>query len=212
MKRQYVRGSNFSAVSKREVPNPQKTVHKPEPIYEEIPIEENRKFKINFHFTPTVVVIVFALLAIILVGVILINHTDKPSGPIPSKIVKELQFPLYYPNQLPSGYKVDPSSFIVKDNNVLVFSIDVPSGKSIAVSEEALPDVDATELGPPDAPAGAPIANNMHITTSVGKAIIGIWGTNYVSSLVTNKTWVILNVSGQTASQASAVTASFQAM
>lgn len=137
-----------------------------------------------------------------------IKLLQESKNPFPAKIRQGLHFNLYYPQNLPNGYTIDRTSFTRKENSI-IFVINTPIGKNIVASEQALPLGDAIELGPPDPPPGSPINLNKHIDVPAGKAVIGLWGANFVSSIVTDQTWIILNCNGLTTDQAAVVTRTF---
>lgn len=127
--------------------------------------------------------------------------------PIPAKYRQGLEFPLYYPKNLPAGYTVDRSSFR-RDNKVLIFSVSAPNGKTIAISEERIPiGLDLSQHVPN--PNGIKLPDQDTFTTSIGSAQTTLWGDKYVTSLVTQDTWIILNVTGFTNKQAEKVAQSF---
>ncbi|HEY2003646.1 MAG TPA: hypothetical protein VGH44_00850 [Candidatus Saccharimonadia bacterium] len=126
--------------------------------------------------------------------------------PIPEKYRQGLNYPLYYPTNLPNGYVVDRSSFQRK-TNVLVFNINTPSGRNIAVSEERIPL--GVDLSQHPNSSGLALPDQREFTTTAGTAEISFWGNKLVSSLVTPDTWVVLNVSGFTMNDAEKVTQSF---
>src|SRR5947209_1432216 len=67
--------------------------------------------------------LIFAVLAVIALGTIAVSQfTKKHATPIPESISKQLSYTLYYPYNLPAGYSVDTSSFVIKDKDVLVFA------------------------------------------------------------------------------------------
>ena len=128
------------------------------------------------------------------------------SGPIPHNVRKGINFQLYYPVNLPSGYSVDRTSF-TRQGNVLIFYIDSNAGKPIGVSEEALPNSlpnQQTNNTPINLPGVA------DFTTAIGQGHIGLSGGNYISDVITPQTWVLLNVSGYTEAQAIQITQSFR--
>jgi hypothetical protein len=132
----------------------------------------------------------------------LLSHDSKP---IPRQYRKGLHFTLYYPAHLSSGYSVDLNSF-QRQGDVLIFSIKAPNGKNVAVSEQAVPsDAPAHQTSP----APIKIPGEKHFTTGVGSATISLWGKKYVSDIITDQTWIILNVTGFTVDEATTVTQSF---
>ena len=131
----------------------------------------------------------------------------RDSGPIPRTYTKGLDFSLYYPTRLPTGYTVDHQSFEVRDKSILVFSINAPNGRNIAVTEQ---------LKPADAPVHS--KNNVPIktpgerafNTGIGDAYISLWGDKYVADISTpTGTWIILNVTRFTVDEAMTIANSF---
>lgn len=130
----------------------------------------------------------------------------RDTGLIPRQYRKGLDFTMYYPTRLPSGYEVDRTSFERKDSSI-IFSIKAPKGKNIAVSLQAIP-----PGGAPQNTSSAPfeIAGEKTLNTAIGIAHITLWGTKYVSDIATSDgTWIILNVTSFTTQQAVEVTQSF---
>lgn len=128
--------------------------------------------------------------------------------PIPGKYRQGLGYPLYYPSNLPKGYKVDRTSY-VRNDKTLIFSIQAPNGKNIAVSEQHIPAGLDLSQHPATNPAGIALPDQRNFTTAAGSAQISFWGDKLVSSLVTDNTWIILNVSGFKLDDAQKVTQAF---
>jgi|GEM_PF-1791285 len=129
------------------------------------------------------------------------------STPIPQAARQGITFPLYYPKTLPQGYTVDAQSFTQKDKTV-IFSIKGPGGKNIAVSQQHLPV--GLDLSVHKNPAGIKLPDERNFTTGIGQAQMSLWGDKMVASLVTNETWLILNVTGIPPKDAEAVASSFR--
>lgn len=144
-----------------------------------IPIQHRNRF--------VIFVAVFAVTMLASGGVWFIK-----SGPIPYSYRAGLHYTLYYPTQLPDGYRVDRNSFLRK-GSVLIFSLVSPHSKAIAVSEEALPV--GLNLSPPTAPY-IQLQMQRSFTTAIGPATLSLWGANDVVSIQASGTWLILNVTG----------------
>jgi hypothetical protein len=130
--------------------------------------DRGKSKKINIAL-PRYLVITLVLIVIGTAGYFAWQRT-KTAGPIPKKVTKNLDFPLYYPFDLPAGYSVNESSFIRREN-VLIFSIETRSGKSIAVSEEAVPataPIRSTNSSP------IPIPGEKAFSSSIGQVHIGL--------------------------------------
>jgi len=151
-------------------------------------------------------VVFLAAVSFSLLGVRL-RSADNHS-PFPAKVRHGLTFSLYYPSNLPSGYYVDRSSF-EQQNGVLIFYIRSPKNQAIGVSEQPVP---AGVTLPQASKGPIPIPGEKDFTWAIGRTHIGLEGANYVSETITNNgIWIILNVSGLTADQATSLTESFTA-
>jgi hypothetical protein len=128
--------------------------------------------------------------------------------PIPGKFRQGLNYPLYYPTNLPKGYAVDRTSF-QRQKDVLIFNIKSPNGKNIAVAEEHIPQGLDLSQHPEAGPAGVALPDQRDFKTGAGSAEISFWGDKLVSSLVTDNTWITLNVSGFNMNEAQKITQSF---
>ena len=143
------------------------------------------------------------LLLVIAAGSWLVINTK----PIPGKFRQGLNYPTYYPDSLPDDYAVDRLSF-KREGNVLIFSIKAPRGRQMVVTEEHIPK--GLDLSQHANPAGIPMPDEDNFTTTVGSAQTSFWGGKFVCSLVTQNTWIIINVSGFTKKEASLVAQSFR--
>lgn len=111
------------------------------------------------------------------------------ANPFTAKQMASVQFPLYYPTQLPDGYRIDASSVNEPQQGVIVFSLIGPKSKKLYISEEARPSTfdlggfykkfeDLREI---------PVSDG---TVAVGK--LG-GGTTEIVSRANNKTWILSN-------------------
>jgi hypothetical protein len=154
--------------------------------------------------------IVIAISVIVLLGAGALStlwwFAKRQNGPIPRQYTKNLRYSLYYPTQLPQGFYVDQNSFQEQDN-VLIFSIKAPNGKNIAVAQQPRPG-DAPSHTKSNSPVGIP--GEKDFTTAIGQGHVGLWEDKYVADITTNKgTWIILNTTGFTTSDATKVAQSF---
>lgn len=126
-------------------------------------------------------------------------------GLIPGKYRRGIDVTLYFPARLPEGYHVNKSSF-KREGDVLIFSIDAPKGRNIAVSEQAAPNGVVRKPASPIQPSSA----EKDFVTSIGQAHVGLWGDKFVTDIATSEgAWIILNTTGFTADEATAVANSF---
>lgn len=137
------------------------------------------------------------------------QHVADANNPIPKSARKGLTFQLYYPTKLPAGYYVKEDSFENKDGS-LIFYIVTPDNKAIGVSEQPLP----TGVTLPQSSSGPiKVPGEADFVSAIGHAHISLEGKNYVSETVTQGgVWIIMNVSGLTLKDATALTQSFTAV
>lgn len=142
------------------------------------------------------------------IAAFLVLTIRQNSGPIPQKYTDGLTITLYYPTRLPAGYTVDRNSF-ERQEDTLIFSIASPKGRNVSVSQQAAPaDVPTRTTTATPVPIALPGERNFY--TTAGQAHIGLWGDKYVSDIITpNGTWIVLNVTGFSADEATAVSKSF---
>jgi len=129
----------------------------------------------------------------------------RDSGPIPRRYARGLDFTLYYPTTLPQGYGVDRQSF-KRQGNVLIFSIFAPQNRNIAVSQQAIP-LDMPVRQTTTTPLQIP--GQKQFSSAIGTVHIGLWGDKYVTDIVSEQTWIILNTTGFTANEATSIARSF---
>lgn len=113
----------------------------------------------------------------------------RDSNPIPPKIQKSVQFPLYYPQQLPKGWQVDSNSFS-QGSNVVLFRITDKNNTSKGVSVTIQPQQDTFDI---DRFYKETLTKSTQFTTSLGQAAIGegTLGTR-VGSIVTGESWILV--------------------
>jgi len=150
----------------------------------------------------TILVIAAALVAGLMIIFSAWFFVFRDTGPIPQQYRKGLDFTLYYPTKLPDGYEVDKGSF-KREGKVLIFSINAPKGKNIAVSQQAAPaDIPAHK----PSPAPIDIPGEIIFTVAAGSAQVSLWGDKYVADVITNDSWIIMNLTGFTEDEAVSVT------
>jgi hypothetical protein len=110
-------------------------------------------------------------------------------NPFSAKLTASLQFPLFHPTYVPSGYHVDVSSVTEPTTGVVVFSLDGSNKQKIYISEEARPskyDIGGffakfSGLKESAIPGG---------TLASGKIDSG---QTEISSMLNNQVWIICN-------------------
>lgn len=127
----------------------------------------------------------FVLALIIMVAIAIAGswiYHNSHTSPIPKNIQQQVNFPVYYPSQLPAGFSLNKKSISVS-RNVVVYEIRYGDKEIISVSVQAKPqDFNFDSL-----------SGNQEFTTPYGKAYIVTPGTRTTGSLVASNAWVILN-------------------
>jgi len=110
-------------------------------------------------------------------------------NPFNSHISSSMQFPLYYPTQLPAGYRIDTKSVNVPQQGVVVFNMVGPKGSKLYMSEEARPST--FDLGG----FYQKFQNLKETSVSDGAVAVGRVnsGQTEVASRANNKTWILSN-------------------
>ncbi len=149
------------------------------------------KFKI-FTLSKRLGVVIIVFLAITIIGVGSgIYLSQRTRNPFPVAISDSVTFPLYYPSKLPSGYHVDPSSF--KGNNqAVLYSLVKANSPSIAISVQTKPsgfDFDDFK--------NKQLRGTKTVPTDAGDAVVGLYAERILGSLLTDKSWVLVNGSSK---------------
>lgn len=128
-----------------------------------------------------VLLLVFAIFAF---GGWLAWQRFRSSSPIPKSISNSVNFPLYYPSKLPAGFKLDKNSFS-HTSSVVLYSLVFDGNKHLAFSIQTRPSsLDFAQL----------LHNvNKEFNTDAGQADIVNLGGRTTGSLLTPKSWVIIN-------------------
>jgi hypothetical protein len=164
-----------------------------------IPLRKRRKLLLTLIGVCIMIVVVTAAVAWILMN-------DKP---IPAKYRSGLDFPLYYPKNIPHDYAVERQSF-QRQGKVLIYSLTSPHERDIAVSEEAIPT--GYTINQSLNQTGISLPDERTFTTAIGPASYTLWGTHTVISIASQNTWLILNVTGVPPQTAIDIAGSFRAL
>ncbi len=131
------------------------------------------------------IVVVIAITAAV-IAMMLVRTSSEPN--IFSKdFTKSVDFPLYYPADLPKGLTVNKTS-VIKGEGVVTYSIASSKGNALAVSEQAIPNKFNFDKFYKEN-----IELPQHVNTPEGKLTTGKLNGLSVCMLVTDKTWVIVN-------------------
>lgn len=145
---------------------------------------------------------VVGLVAIISAGVI--YQRNRQINRLPETIVSQATFPLYSPAKLPPGFKLNTNSFSAT-SQVVTFSITYEDNKKLIVSQQPTPSEFDFEKFYMNSLFGA-----KEVLTPLGKAVIGQIKDATFASVVTDRTWIIINApAGLPADQMEQVVKSF---
>jgi hypothetical protein len=88
-----------------------------------------------------VIVVASVLVIGTLVGAILIYKSAASSSPVPQSISKQVDFPIYYPDQkqLSSGYTFDKTSITSPAAGVILYKVNYSGYKKIIITIQKLP-------------------------------------------------------------------------
>lgn len=135
------------------------------------------------------VVIVAVFLAVS--GVAAWQGLAQANERIPAEIRQKVAFPLYYPSELPEGFRVDDKSFSAT-KDVATYAFDGPDTRLAISVQPKPPGFSFDDFHSKQITGGEPL------DTPVGKAIIGTLGDRLVSSIVTDRAWILINAPAKT--------------
>lgn len=114
-------------------------------------------------------------------------------SPFTARIQSSVQFPLYYPNQLPQGYHIDTKTVTEPKASVVVFQLVGQDKESIYISEEARPS--SFDLGG----FYKQFTDFKSVTVSDGSIAAGYLqgGRTEIASRANGRVWVLATTSQQ---------------
>lgn len=115
------------------------------------------------------------------------SNPNGVSSPFTSEIKQSVDFTLYYPANLPDGFKIEQDSVSQADEGVVIYAISNGSGKRITISVQQMPENINLDL----------LYNNLsdvyEIDTSYGKVKVGKDGNVLIGNVNANGTWLLFN-------------------
>lgn len=130
-------------------------------------------------------IIIVVVIASVVTTVIIKN---KNSNPFPKNIRTSADFPLYYPDSLPSGYELSRAS-IKYDRNIVFYNIS-HGNSEIRISEQSKP------TNPPDFSAIQKAYSSFRkVDIPAGQAISGDYRGTPTAIMLTNTTLINLSAS-----------------
>jgi hypothetical protein len=121
----------------------------------------------------------------------------RPQDPFTTKIQSSVHYPLYYPTQLPTGFRMGQNSVVKPQANVVLVTIDGPRNEKLYISEEAIPS------GFSFNGFYLTFADLKKINTPDGLLAIGRINAREteIGSLATAKTWILSNTNSPVSNQ-----------
>lgn len=163
---------------------------KPKPIANTPPPKKAKKIIYSLKAKKLLLVIIIIILAAV-GGYYLYKQLSTPS-PIPKSITSSVSFPIYYPSELPKGYKLNTESFNT-NGRVVTYYFSNNAGQNISISQQAVPaNFDFDNFNKKR------ILGSKEILTPVGKATIGQSSERNVASVITDKTWILVSAPSDT--------------
>jgi hypothetical protein len=101
-------------------------------------------------------------------------------------VKEQASFPLYYPTDLPKGFRFDQAAFDASVN-VLTYDYSTVDGNRIYFSLQPKP-----KKSDYDRFSKKQLTGPSQIETQVGQATIGVLQGQTVSSVLTDKTWILI--------------------
>jgi hypothetical protein len=128
------------------------------------------------------------------IGTGVIYQTGRRINQLPETIANQVTFPLYYPAKMPPGFQLDKDSFSAT-SQVVTYSVTYGDSRNLVVSQQPTPKDFDFEKFYLNSLFGA-----KEVITPLGKAVIGQIDEAAFASIVTDRTWIIVNAkSGLTA-------------
>jgi hypothetical protein len=158
-------------------------------MQEELSKNKPRQTKLNKKPALTLII----PLLIVASGILLFSHKQSSRvsvGSVPERIQALVNFPIYYPNsqKLPAGYSLDKTSFTSPAKDVVLYTISYDQNKKMVFSLQTKPsDNDLKTFNNQRIPV------HIEFQTKLGKAELGIIGSQAIVSLPTNdNVWIIV--------------------
>jgi hypothetical protein len=123
----------------------------------------------------------------VITGAVIFVVRNSQHDPLPADVKQEANFALYYPKEVPSGFHFDQAKYDAS-TRVVTYDYTTSDGNKLYFSLQPKPAKFNFDNFNKKQLAGA------HQTeTPVGTATIGILQQETVSSVVTDKTWIIIS-------------------
>jgi hypothetical protein len=131
---------------------------------------------------------VLILIPILIVGAVFL-FTHQKSAPIPKNIQSAVNFTLYYPSKLPSGYSIKEDSFS-QGSNVVTYYAQNSHNDRLLFSIQPRP----VQISLDDFNKRV-MQNKVDVLSNVGTASVGNINNKATGSLIAPKSWVLITSS-----------------
>jgi hypothetical protein len=148
--------------------------------------ETGRKREVTLRLPGWRLLVIGFVVVCALVGAFLIFNQHLHSDPLPKSVKEQAHFPLYYPTKVPPKFRFDSAAYDASAN-VVTYDYSTPDGGKIFFSLQPKPsnfnfdDFRKKQL------SGA-----HQVSIPLGTATIGVLQGQTVSSVVTDKTWILI--------------------
>lgn len=139
-------------------------------------------------------VFLIVLFGLVILGLVLVGwyNIGGSASIVPKKIRKSVNFSVYYPASMPSGYMLDTNSFRLAEAGVVLFSVTNSNSKDIVFSEQQQPS--NTEI---DKFISSYLPLNSTVQLPLGMARVGAYGSapnirTVLSLPIYNGPWLIV--------------------
>lgn len=137
-----------------------------------------------------VIIVLVAAILLLLAAILWLSLTkgDKSNTTetfVEQVAAQDVDFPLYYPKQLPKGFSIDTNSVAAQETKVMSFSISSPDGGKLLVTEQPRP------------PIMEEVQKSVDFKTPHGDAYIANLNGRIAGFIRTQKTLIILSVVGK---------------
>lgn len=135
--------------------------------------------------------LVYIAVSVVIAGLIAGLYIASSAGVVPKSIQNAVPFSIYYPKNLPAGYKLDRESFRLAEAGVVLFTVTYGEGKDIVFSEQQQPS--SNEM---DKFISSYIPLSTTLQLPLGQAKVGAYGSapniRTAVSLPIDTIWIIV--------------------
>lgn len=146
-----------------------------------------RELRIRLPSFRPVLVVISTVVVIIIVGIVVFVFQGRAGDPLPAGVKQEANFTLYYPKKLPAGFHFDKAIYD-SSTKVVTYDYVTDTGNKLYFSLQPKPEgFNFDEFNKKQ------LAGAHQTSTPIGMATIGILQQATVSSVVTDKTWILIS-------------------